>query len=64
MSPTNRRGKKISIHLLNLEDEAAGVEITLRLTNVPLVEALRYTTALARRVYLITADGVVVAEGG
>lgn len=34
------------------------VPITLRLANVPLVEALRYTTSLAQLKYRVTADGV------
>lgn len=35
-------------------------EFTLRLTNVPLKEALRYTVSLAQAKYGLDAEGVIV----
>ncbi|MFT5470912.1 MAG: hypothetical protein ACI8UO_006044 [Verrucomicrobiales bacterium] len=52
--------------LLRAGPAAAETEITLRLTNVPLVEALRYTAALARLEIRVDQNAVlfVPAEGG
>ncbi|MAS94703.1 MAG: hypothetical protein CMO55_16005 [Verrucomicrobiales bacterium] len=45
-------------------EEIAETPITLRLTNVPLAEALRYTTALARLEYDTESHAVVIVPHG
>lgn len=45
---------------LMVDDEAAKTQITLRLTNVPLTEALRYTSSLASLEFEANHEGVIV----
>ena len=45
---------------VNFGNDVGATPITLKLTNVPLVEALRYTLALANLKYRVEADSVAV----
>lgn len=54
------KGVNIVISRDRLDDTVEDTPITLRLTNVPLGEALHYTTALARQKYEVEPYAVVV----
>lgn len=48
------------INIINSAPSANEARITMRLTNVPLVEAIRYTTALAQVSYRVDENAVVI----
>lgn len=53
-------GKGEGINLVSKVPDSAGTEITLRLKDVPLGEALRYTASLASAMTRIEGDAVVI----
>ncbi|MEM7144910.1 MAG: M56 family metallopeptidase [Verrucomicrobiota bacterium] len=55
-------GKGVQVSISKKAREQADMPITLRLTNVPLIEALRYTTELAGLKFTLIADQLVIVS--